>query len=877
MRFFLCALCLTLVTQIALATVASERPLPLVGQWTDNGGWANSPSGLSGHRRNGGVTIESRGFAQVFVALPPMKDATIYRVRLDATCRDQIEQVTLQVRKRNGPFTSFGSEVLETEGGRLAADMQFKTPSETTRGEYGLFLVVTGVGTIDITSATFAERDDFLLIPDPVPARGELVLNNAFRLGEAGWHLNGENARIEGTPPALHLAPGGVATSDITFPVRIGKRYEITLRAARVSPDSGDSGSASSAAPKVEVYVDNGKTPKVLHRLVPASAPDSYPETWNSSETFALEVPARSGVLPKSLPAFVRITARGTAPVQVQQLGIVETDDSPATPVKLPAGHIRFEREGVLVRRIRCDQPVELLARVTGLPAGASVTAQILDWGNHVVREETGTLAPLADGTTGFRVSGVTLPTGWFDTGLRITGTPSTAATPVSDATDASIKILPGELVVLPATLPPPENPDWVLGHHLRYWSNANPIQPGKPRYTLHPKGPAVLREAYTLGIQSVRTHPPLHTKWWAVEQQKGVWTFADDLVDAPGAAGLSTLGSLDGSAHYASSAPSRQLAARSPWPRNWGVYPAKNDEDWRNYVRIMVRRYRDRIRTWEIWNEPDHSSFLGINPATRPGVSREEIYVDLVKSAAEEIRAIDPGITIVAGAVTSAGRPFLLKAIELGLADYCDVISFHCYSLVNSSDRGTAAFTGFTEPLNEAMRRRGRVVPLWDTETSTGWLPDGRAGIRNSETELKGILARRAAGIKRLYFYNGYEKGSPLAKDFRMLWGYNDRPLPIQSLLATHQHILGDARFVAILGDEARGQHVYLFESPRGRVVAGWTSASAATNFALPATSPLANKGGRILSQTGVDCGSFVGGSLPLTSSVRYFTVGVE
>ncbi|MDR1279209.1 MAG: hypothetical protein LBK99_00110 [Opitutaceae bacterium] len=822
-----------------------NRILPLPGVWQDNGAWADSPSGLFDHGKEGHVSIKTKGFTQVFTPLPALEKGSIYRFTLDASYIGQIEKVSFQVRKNAAPYNALSEESIIPANGTFDADTQFKSLISTNHGEYGVYLVTTGVGTINIHSLVLEKRNEFLIPHDPIPARGELILNHSFLLGKGGWHVN-ESAQISGSPPALKLDSGGVATSDTVISLRIGKHYDISVL--------GKSGTEA----RMEIYADNGENTHLVRSLrLSSQAVVATGDILRWQDVVTLETPLEGGVLPKSKSAFVRIVGTGV----LRQVSMIERDQtSPSffvTPT--PAAHVRFEVNGELKRRLRADRPVDMLVRITGITNGTSITVNILDWAGNIVRQDSSITGPLEDGTNGFRIRNITLPTGWFDTQLHI-GTNS----------EDKIRMLPGEIVILPAETPPPENKNWVLGHHLQYWARND--RPGKSGFKLRPDGLSTLREGFLLGIQSVRTHPPLHTKWWAVEPEEGVWTFADDLTAAPVQAGLSTLGLLDGTARYASSAPAKELESKSPWPKSWGVYPTTNDTVWRNYIRVMVHRYKTQVHSWEIWNEPDHSSFMRINPDAFPDQSREEIYVNLVKSAAEEIRQIDPDITIVAGAVTSSGQDFLLKSIELGLTHYCDAISMHCYSLVNTANRGTAAFTGMIIPVINAMKKHGRIVDLWDSETSTGWIPDGRPGIPNAETELKGILARRALGFKRLYLYNGYNKSHPLHKDFRMLWGFNDRPLPVQSLIATHQHILGDARFVAILGDEARGQHVYLFEGLRGRVVAGWTSASISADFDLPASSTVSGAGGRTLSQTGVDLGVFSGGRLPLVSSVRYF-----
>jgi hypothetical protein len=80
--------------------------------------------------------------------------------------------------------------------------------------------------------------------------------------------------------------------------------------------------------------------------------------------------------------------------------------------------------------------------------------------------------------------------------------------------------------------------------------------------------------------------------------------------------------------------------------------------EDWRNQVKKMLERYGPNgtlwkenpkvkalpIRFWEIWNEPN-IEFL--NPPQ--GMSRIQLYAEILKAASEEIRKLDPEAKIIA------------------------------------------------------------------------------------------------------------------------------------------------------------------------------------------------------------------------------------
>ena len=814
-----------LLSLVACAQAGTLVPFP--GEWVDNGGWANSPATLTEQNQAGGVNIGTHGFAQLYRALPALREGCVYRICFSGVTKNQIEKVVLQMRRINGPsYTLYASKDLFFPNGNLSADMQVRMPASTPTGQTGLFLIINGVGSIQIPKIELWEQDDFVFSPDEVLARGEMLLNGSFELGEGGWCL--KQASVDDSP-ALVLDENAVVVQESPFYLRIHKPYRIRVE-----------GEAEGL-----LVTLRGEGARTVRKFTPDLADGEW------SEEFSMDVP-KSGVLLERQLVYLQISSKNAG--IISRLSLEEIDGTEdETESEIEAANVRFEQGGILKRRSEQGEPVDVVVRVAGVSDGELVTVKVRDWWENTVFEETCPVAPLGDGTKGFKLPGVLLPPGWFDT-------------EVYRQDGQEMKTLPGELAVLPVVEPEVFSPDWVLGAHLQTWTrtDTDPI-------ALAPWAGSVLDKARTLGIQSQRFHPPLSTKWWAVEPEKGKWVFSDELIDEPISSGLSVLGLLDGTAKYASTAPPAQMAAKNPWPNNWGVYPPKDEEDWRNYVRTMVTHFQDRVRVWEIWNEPDSRMFLGINPAVQGDKSSEEVYVSLVKAASEEIRAIDPDIKVVAGAITDGGKEWLMQAIDLGLLDDCDAISFHSYGRSRTVDRGTLAFADLLTPLKEAIETKagGRTIELWDSESSLGWMPEGRAGIGDAETLLKGILARRAAGINRWYMYSGYNKAYPLHKDFRMLWGFNDRPLAIQPLLAANRNILGDTVFAENLGDESKGEHVYLFERKGRQVVTGWVSGRDNQVFSLPGAGE-----GRIVAQTGVEVGEFSKGQLPLTTQVRYFVL---
>ncbi|UKI29540.1 MAG: hypothetical protein L6W00_15805 [Lentisphaeria bacterium] len=72
------------------------------------------------------------------------------------------------------------------------------------------------------------------------------------------------------------------------------------------------------------------------------------------------------------------------------------------------------------------------------------------------------------------------------------------------------------------------------------------------------------------------------------------------------------------------------------------------NLDAWRKYVSTTAARYRESIRYWEVWNEPDLYSFAHFGA---------EDYAKLLKSAWEEVKKVNPRAIVMNGGFASV-RP---------------------------------------------------------------------------------------------------------------------------------------------------------------------------------------------------------------------------
>lgn len=162
---------------------------------------------------------------------------------------------------------------------------------------------------------------------------------------------------------------------------------------------------------------------------------------------------------------------------------------------------------------------------------------------------------------------------------------------------------------------------------------------------------------------------------WSKCEKSPGVYDFAwlDDIIDKLAAAGVSTLLSLTfGNVLYTTDAPHESAVGYVPVNYSDDVVDA-----WCRYVGALATHLRGRVSHWEVWNEPNIPQFW--MPAQENGAA----YARLAALTAAAVREVDPDVVIVGGALSRVDPIFLEEALQAGLADTIDVLTFHPYQPV--------------------------------------------------------------------------------------------------------------------------------------------------------------------------------------------------
>lgn len=165
---------------------------------------------------------------------------------------------------------------------------------------------------------------------------------------------------------------------------------------------------------------------------------------------------------------------------------------------------------------------------------------------------------------------------------------------------------------------------------------------------------------------------------------------------------------------------------------------PPAHNEDYADFVRAVVARYKGKIKYFQIWNEPNlYGEWGGFQPDPAA-------YTQLLKAAYEAVKSVDPQAVVISAALApTAGEGlkatndvlFLEGMYRAGAAPYFDILSTMLYGLGQPPDerRTDLDRLNFSRPilLHQVMERNGDArKAIWISEYA--WLslpPDWEAG----------------------------------------------------------------------------------------------------------------------------------------------------
>ena len=160
---------------------------------------------------------------------------------------------------------------------------------------------------------------------------------------------------------------------------------------------------------------------------------------------------------------------------------------------------------------------------------------------------------------------------------------------------------------------------------------------------------------------------------------------------------------------------------------------PPDDFQDFANYATAVAERYKGRIQYYQVWNEPNIYPEWG-NQDVNP-----EAYTDLLCRTYAALKAVDPEIVVISGALAStvslSGRDlndyiFLQRMYDAGAGECFDILAVQGYGFNSGpTDRRMRPTTiNFSHNLyiRDIMVANGDAhTPIWITEAA--WNPQPR------------------------------------------------------------------------------------------------------------------------------------------------------
>lgn len=144
---------------------------------------------------------------------------------------------------------------------------------------------------------------------------------------------------------------------------------------------------------------------------------------------------------------------------------------------------------------------------------------------------------------------------------------------------------------------------------------------------------------------------------WYDLEPEPGVFEFKryDRIVDVLQKNDIRILGILEYNPAWHD----------GPWNE------APDFDLYEKFVSRVVNHFKDRVKYWEIWNEPDEETYW---------IPQDEMktYTELLKRIYPVIKKIDPTCKVLMGGVSRMPNISLKRIYQNGGRDYFDIVNIH-------------------------------------------------------------------------------------------------------------------------------------------------------------------------------------------------------
>lgn len=250
-------------------------------------------------------------------------------------------------------------------------------------------------------------------------------------------------------------------------------------------------------------------------------------------------------------------------------------------------------------------------------------------------------------------------------------------------------------------------------------------------------------------------------TAWFGLQPQKGRWNFSelDRAVEIAQQHGIEVLLTLGQTPKWAAARP-EEVVENGPGASS---EPARM-EDWERYVRVVARRFKGKIKYYELWNEPRFREVDSYR--VMPGFTGYAAHmVEMGRLAKRIIAEEDPAAVLISPAIDGGPRR-VEQWFKSGGGNVTSILAHHFY--VRPPERMVKLY----RDLRSITQRYGFAdMPIWNTESGYFVFNPARPATPHhpgtddvfakvlTPEELAAYMVRShilmaAAGLDRFYWY---------------------------------------------------------------------------------------------------------------------------
>ncbi len=303
---------------------------------------------------------------------------------------------------------------------------------------------------------------------------------------------------------------------------------------------------------------------------------------------------------------------------------------------------------------------------------------------------------------------------------------------------------------------------------------------------------------------------------WRSIEQEKGKYVVSQNVIN------------------FVNRLYERGIRLNHICDYNNPIYENPLDPDaFARWTAFMAEYFKDKIYTYEIWNEPANFYFQKQYGGQRWGDAPWLVkFVELTRKANDAIRSVLPDANIAVCAEDV--WPTLRQMVENGIADEKNIISFHPYCHGQPRPEREMFFKDNGKAMRDVCKKHGGAHQFIITEA--GWTTYSGdmqylaiAGgyprssyVHQAQYAIRMLLSSKANGILYACQYDFRNDGNNR--------GYTEHnfglvhedfsPKPSLTAIATMTRILEDAQYMDDLSNQPENKHLYHFKDKNGQDV---------------------------------------------------------